>query len=233
MLLEAVETQRLYQLVARQLEDMIRDGKIERGARLPSERDLSIQLKVSRPTVREAMIALEVAGLIEINPGSGIYVRQDLSPADLQAAHWKTETQAAPGPFEVLSARLLIEPQVAGEAATHASDDDLAALHASVQGMRGVTDYITGLENDRYFHFLVARASQNMMLARTVEELWTHMFSPIFTAMSSYTGLSDTREMDVRDHSEIVAQIEARSAGGARKAMRRHLLNVKRILLKN
>src|SRR5690606_34370983 len=80
--LQAVKTDRLYVKVADQLTRLIVEGVFAVGGRLPSERDLADQLKVSRPTIREAMIALELSGIIEIRTGSGIYVRK--KPARLE-----------------------------------------------------------------------------------------------------------------------------------------------------
>src|SRR5437773_2519905 len=97
---------RLYRVVAEQIQQMIRNEKILPGTRLPSERDLSARLNVSRASVREALIALELTGVIDVRGGSGIYVseKSDMHP-DIK--------EPGSGPFEVLSARRLIEGEVA------------------------------------------------------------------------------------------------------------------------
>src|SRR3569623_1106472 len=74
--LEAVEARRLYRQVADQLRSLIDSGEYAVGSRLPTERELAEQLKISRPTVREALIALEVEGRVRIRVGSGIYVSE-------------------------------------------------------------------------------------------------------------------------------------------------------------
>ncbi len=232
MRLQAVETQRLYQLVAQQIEGMIRSGKIEAGARLPSERELAAQLGVSRPSVREAMIALDIAGLVEIRTGSGIYVRHDLPPEEAAVSSASQAPQESAGPFEILAARMTIEPQVAAEAARNATKADIAALWQIIDKMKIPADPKTGLERDREFHFRVASASQNMTLARIVDDLWSHHFTPMHSGISTLTGLFHTEAMDISDHSEIVRQIEARSVVAARKAMKAHLNHVRSILLK-
>jgi DNA-binding FadR family transcriptional regulator len=227
---QAVDTQRRYQQVAQQLERMIAAGETAPGERLPAERELATLFGVSRPTIREAMIALEIARLVEIRTGSGIYVRKDSPLASDGPGLDKIAVVSGPGPFEILAARLLIEPQVAAEAARKATPGDLAAIRSTVVEMRDAPDYRTSLELDQQFHVMVARASQNFILASIVEEMWRHMFSPMYEAMSSITGLSHTRSMDVDDHSKILRHIELRSAAQARKAMREHLTNVKRVL---
>ena len=103
MKVEAVKVRRLYLEVAGQIETLIRSGEIKPGERLPSERDLAASFEVSRPTIREAMIALEIAGLVEIRTGSGIYA------LPLKQSPEAITIDDVPGPFEVLEARLLIE----------------------------------------------------------------------------------------------------------------------------
>ena len=115
MALDPIVSRRLYQQVAERIKQQIQAGSISAGDRLPAEKDLALQLGVSRPMVREALIALEIAGLVEIRTGSGTYIRDRgklLFPM----------VDAGPGPFELLHARLLIEGEVAAEAAIRATD---------------------------------------------------------------------------------------------------------------
>src|SRR5450631_2937949 len=103
MPIQVVETRRLYRQIADQIAALIDGGEFKPGARLPPERDLARQLGVSRPSVREALIALEVEGYVEVRVGSGVYV---IGPG--RAA--RTETLPADsGPFELIKARWLIE----------------------------------------------------------------------------------------------------------------------------
>src|SRR5512142_3349492 len=122
MPLQAVDSRRLYRQIADQITALIEGGEYAAGARLPPERDLARQLGVSRPSVREALIALEVEGLVDVRIGSGIYV---LGGGDGSAA---AEVQAAMGPFELLRARWVIESECAALAARHAKRAQLAAI---------------------------------------------------------------------------------------------------------
>jgi GntR family transcriptional repressor for pyruvate dehydrogenase complex len=111
---------RLYQTVARALMAAIADGRYPVGRRLPAERELALEFDVSRPTVREAVIALEVRGLVEVRVGSGVYVRR---PPEAR------ETPGAGiGAFELTEARLLFEGEAAALAAVHVTDADLERL---------------------------------------------------------------------------------------------------------
>ena len=118
MPLEAVEARRLYRQVADQLRSLIDSGEYAVGSRLPTERELAEQLKISRPTVREALIALEVEGRLRIRVGSGIYV---IEPAAIATP---ATASVIEGPFELLRAREFLESAIAEQAARVATRDD-------------------------------------------------------------------------------------------------------------
>src|SRR4051812_37156013 len=136
MPLQAVESSRLYRQIAEQLRGLITDGEFTAGTRLPAERDLARQLGVSRPSVREALIALEVEGWVEVRTGSGIYVQgqsQRNGAARAAAANGAAEW----GPLEVMRARELVEGEVAALAARHAKKPQLAAMAGGGGGREG------------------------------------------------------------------------------------------------
>src|SRR6186713_1364801 len=112
---QSIEPRRLYRQIADQIRELIRAGEFVAGARLPPERDLAKQLGVSRPSVREALIALEVEGLVEVRIGSGIYVQPGNEDAGAEKSH-----EAEAGPFELLRARYVIESECAALAAKSA-----------------------------------------------------------------------------------------------------------------
>jgi GntR family transcriptional repressor for pyruvate dehydrogenase complex len=111
MPLQSIEPRRLYRQIAEQLRALIRAGEYPVGSRLPPERDLAAQLKVSRPSVREALIALEVEGLVEVRMGSGIWV---IAPEPAPSAAY---IDGVLSPFEIIRARQLIECELAALAA--------------------------------------------------------------------------------------------------------------------
>src|SRR5512137_2198693 len=108
MPIQSIEPRRLYRQIAEQIRGLIRSGEFVPGSRLPPERDLARQLGVSRPSVREALIALEVEGMVEVRIGSGIYVRG--APEHAAGA---ASLEPAAGPFELLRARYVIESECA------------------------------------------------------------------------------------------------------------------------
>ena len=161
MPLNLIEPRRLYQAVAEQIAEMIRADEYRPGDELPTERDLVRQLGVSRPVIREAMIALEIAGLVEVRSGSGVYVCGRPSPAG-SAVGSAVSSEVAP--FDLFAARLAVEGEVAAVAAENAGPDDLAEMAAAIEQMRDaeqladqqsqpISDFISRLPRRRRTRF--------------------------------------------------------------------------------
>ena len=155
MPVQMVENRRLYRQIADQIESLIGAGEFAPGDRLPPERDLAAKLGVSRATVREAMIALEIGGLVDIRIGSGIYV----------TATRKTEAvkdDPGPGPFELIDASRAIESGTAALAAVNATGEELDAIAENLVAMRAEhNSQANSWEADRLFHLNIARATHN------------------------------------------------------------------------
>jgi DNA-binding FadR family transcriptional regulator len=217
--LETIEHRRLYRQVADQLRALIEEGEFAPGARLPSERDLADKLGISRPTVREALIALEVEGRVRIRVGSGVYVAE--SP---EARVVTMQPMQAEGPFEVLHARELIEATVAGEAARRASGEDIAALDAILAAMaRAEHPGPEFMRLDREFHVTIASVLGNGFLARVVGELHDQRVNPYFSQLASYFETRESWMQAVAEHRAVLERIAAHDAEGASLAMRSHL----------
>lgn len=220
MRIQALKVRRLYLEVARQIERSIRNGEIAPGERLPAERNLALRFQVSRPTIREAMIALEIAGLVEIHTGSGIY-----------AALRKPSRKAGigddgPGPFEILDSRLLIETRTAELAAVHISAAQLAGLQQALAAMQTEAGNGKAAERaDRRFHCIIAQASGNSALASIVDWLWDlrnkSKISTLFHQRVRDAGVHPS----LAEHQRIFRALQRRDPLRAREAMRRHLLN--------
>lgn len=222
---QPIDSQRLYQRVADQIGDMIRAGEFPPGHRLPPERDLSKTLGVSRPVVREAMIALEIAGLVEVRTGSGTYVRDPREVTEAEAV------DVGLSPTDVISARLLIEGEIARIAAAKVTDHDLADLGALVERMNREHDEgLSGEEGDLAFHLRIAEATGNAALATVVERLWQDQHAPVFALMSERTRLPENREPTRRAHAEILDALVRRDPEGAAASMRAHLEQVLTVL---
>ncbi len=223
MPLQVIETQRLYQQVAHQLREMIRAGEYRPGDRLPPERDLAKQLRISRPTVREAMVALELEGLVEIRVGAGIFV---LAPSNRPGPG-----DPGPSPHEILGARRLVEAEIAAVAARHATADHLAAIEAALDDMaQDMAAGGHGLTGDRQFHVRIAAATGNTVLVGMVESLWDGRESLIFQLLGDKAQLSDAKAMTLTDHWRILGCLRRHDADAARAAMAEHIDHVRAVL---
>ena len=218
MRLQAVESRRLYLQIAAQIRSLIVSGEVPRGARLPAERDLAKQLEVSRPSLREALIALEIEGLLDVRVGSGIYVKQPgarVDGADLRDAH---------GPFEVIRARWLIEGECAALAARNATPAQVRAIreaHAHmVEETRGNPN---PLEADRAFHARIAEASGNSALLLVVQTLWDLRAGPLYRALERKLDASSLVAGTLSEHQAIFEAVAKGDARAARAPARRHM----------
>jgi len=165
--LQAVESRRLYRQIAEQIAQLIESGEFLPGTRLPAERELASSLGVSRASVREAIISLELSGLVDVRVGTGIFVTAPQRQAGAAAG------DAGPGPFELLQARKLIEGEIAAVAATRATPEEVAALRECVARMQAhVDDFAAREASDRDFHLQIAKATGNGSLELVVAGLW-------------------------------------------------------------
>jgi GntR family uxuAB operon transcriptional repressor len=212
---------RLYRVVADRIQALIRDENIEPGERLPSERDLATQLSVSRASLREALIALELGGVIEVRGGSGVYVSSVPAAAS-------PLPEAGPGPFEVLSARRLIEAEVAAIAARVATDSAIDAILFAVEEMeRHHANHSHNEQADRNFHLAIARATGNSALVGVMEYLWDQR-GRLWHKLKEHFQTEELRQETLSDHRRILQAIAGHDPGEARRAMRAHLERVAR-----
>ena len=218
MPIQAIEPRRLYRQIADQLRSLIQQGEYPVGSRLPPERELASLLGVSRPSVREALIALEVEGLVDVRVGSGVVVlaaRATAGPRELGNAF---------GPFEIIRARQLLEGELAALAARRMTKPQVAHLHGVLAAMEH--DICAGsmpIHSDREFHLCIAQAADNAPLLRAVTELYDERNNPLFETFGHHFENAKTWRKALAEHQAVVAAIATRSADDARRAMQRHL----------
>ena len=226
MPIEAISSKRLYRQIADQLADLMRKGEFKPGDRLPSERELSQQFNVSRASVREALIALEIDGLIDVRVGLGVFV--NAAPA---AANSMTAALAEPGPFDVLSARYLVEGETSALAARDGSARDHARIRETLQMMADeFSDSHAALNADALFHLRIAEASGNSALVHLVHQLWSQRYSAMFRKLDEHFDTPERHQAAIGEHRQLVEAIERRDADGARAAMVAHLDSVRATL---
>ncbi len=216
MPLQTIEPRRLYRQIAGQLRGLIERGEFAIGSRLPPERDLAQQLGVSRPSVREALIALEVEGHVEVRMGSGIYVRQ-ADPASVRVV-------TAEAPLETIRARQLIESELAANAAQHMKKAQIAGLREALALMEAdAAAGVTPTRGDRLFHVRIAEASDNSVLQRVVGDLFDERHNPLFEQLGSHFENERSWAAAIAEHRAVLEAIARQSPRSARAAMARHL----------
>ena len=211
---------KLYRRIADTVAEAIEAGQYKLGDRLPTERELAEQFGVSRPTLREAMIALEMLGMIEARHGLGIYVTGNVRPPAPSS-----EVDFEIGAFELIEARRLFEGEAAALAAASIDDGQLAELEALMVRMHEEEE-IAGEEADREFHMIIARATGNGAIIATIENLWDwRNRSPLArTILTRARGMG--LEPRINEHKRVFDALKARDPHAARQAMRDHLERV-------
>lgn len=204
---------RLFQSVANQIAELIDDGAFPPGTRLPGERELAERLGVSRVTIREAEIALQAVGRLEIKTGSGVYVSENQSPLTAGLP----ETSA----FELTEARLLVESEAAALAAHNITDDGIAKLSGLIELMRS-GDEDAANEADESFHLTIAEASNNAALLHTIKTFW-RIREDLPEVKATYEAVCvHDAESRTEEHKAVFDALVARDPACARAAMREH-----------
>jgi GntR family transcriptional regulator, transcriptional repressor for pyruvate dehydrogenase complex len=216
--LKSSDSRRLYQQVADQIRAVIEQGGFAPGSRLPPERELALQLGVSRPSLREALIALEIQGRVEIRMSSGVYVCA-APPASGSEALALGES-----PSELMQARSVLEGSIVSLAAARATKQGLDRLRSCLEAMR--LDLLRGhapVETDRRFHVTIAELTGNSILARLVGELFDGRQSPISSRLTRRAESERTWQAALHEHELILHAIESRDPQDATAAMSAHL----------
>ena len=225
-LLKAVKKTRIPDEIVSQIFQLVQDGALKPGDRLPSERELAQQFNVSRASVREAMRLLDMKRLVVIRPGAGTFITEDTSESILQAfsslLNGDGEEDTAGDVFEM---RLLLEPRIASLSAQRATDLDVSLMKEILDAQDAeIVAGGTGVEFDTEFHFAIARATKNSALVAA-----TQAISDILTRSRELAILSRDRSLiSLQSHRQILSAIEMRQHEEAEEAMREHITKIDR-----
>ncbi len=180
---------------------------------MPGERELAEKFDVSRVTIREAEIALQAVGRLEIKTGSGVYVSEGLPKAE--------ELLPEASAFEVTEARMMIESEAAALAAHHITDEQVDQIEELVNRM-AEGDKAQADEADELFHETIAKASNNAAIVHSVKQLW-RMRDTIPNVKAVYESVcSHDEELRSNEHRDVFLALKARDSAAARSAMREH-----------
>ncbi len=209
--------QRMYKSIVDKLLLSIDSGEFPAGGRLPPERELAERYSVSRPTIREAIIALEALERVEVKTGSGIYV--------LESATGRQGINASISPFELTEARAMIEGEAAALAALIITNEQLTELEIALNEMSSPNPLV--FENaDKKFHEIIAHATSNKMMDSVISNLWyIRDNSPV--VHQAYQSICETDgNVRVQEHVEIFDALKKRDDKAARSAMHQHFSRI-------
>jgi DNA-binding FadR family transcriptional regulator len=219
--LAIVRPKRLYEQIAEQIEELIRAGAFQEGGRLPSERELAEQLGVSRPSIREALIALEAAKLVETRIGDGTYVRQTGGAAPVFPLG--SSDDMGPGTLEQFEARRAVECSVAGLAAKRATAGEIEMLRGCVARMRAKIEAGESPAKEHIeFHTRLAESAHNSILAGAVRELWRQRQGPMWDLLCRRVENAESWQRGLEFRERLIAALADRDVARACKEMQRH-----------
>jgi GntR family transcriptional repressor for pyruvate dehydrogenase complex len=224
-LFKAVLGRRAFEEAVEQVADSIRVGDLHVGDRLPSERELSAQMGISRPTLREAIKVLVDTGLLEVKPGpgGGMYVKSELVPRGLVEERAELRVGEV---FGILEARRLLEPRVAQLAGLYATEDDYDAMQRSIDLQRQhKNDRDRFIQLDTRFHIAIARATRNS----TVISLMRHLLRRVEVARDSAIRVPHEPDRAIELHERTLAAIKTGDPELIDEAMDEHLSFLEKI----
>ena len=225
---EAVKRTKVYEKVAQQIKEMMRDGLLKPGDRLPPERELAETFRVSRSSLRDAIRVLEVMGLVAPRQGEGTIVcdvsaESLMSPLSSMLLH-KRELVS-----ELLDLRRMIEPPLAGRAATRATPEELSRLEDILKRQKAKVDRgELAVEEDAEFHYAIAEAAKNTVVLRVVDVFMDLLRESRARSLQVQGRL----QKSFAGHRLIFRAIKKRNSIAAESAMRQHIKEIERIVLK-
>lgn len=207
------------ELVVERIKELLENGTLKAGSRLPTERELATMLGISRPTLRTALKALSVMGVISARPGAGTFIANSLPEILNQPLHFMT-LMSDTGINDIFQARLIIEPGLAEVAANNISDVHLNAMNREIKAMReSLADRETFLKHDLRFHQTIGRATGNKLVSGIMDNVLQLLFQLRGRKHSEH----DELEAALAWHERIFRALSRRDGKRAKEAMAGHL----------
>lgn len=220
-----IEPEKAASAIVHQVEQLILRGVLRPGERLPSERELATRFEVSRPTVRDALAALEASDLVVTRPGAGAFVAQVLGSAFAPAlvTLFSTHDEAL---FDYLSFRRDLEGMAAARAAEHANETDLAVISSIFKRMEVAHEKRNPTEEaaiDAEFHLAIVEAAHNVVMLHMMRSMFEMLQAGVFYNRQILFGKRSTRDALLDQHRTIFDAIIAQQPDTARAAVEAHL----------
>lgn len=212
-------------LVAEWVLEQIRSQVYPEGTKLPSEREIAQTLGMSRPPVREALSALQIARIVEIRPGDGTYVKS-ATPANEMVSNTMSVLEESESPFEVMQARRVLEEGIIKVAATQATDEDVVRLEQVLERMEDAvehSDLSRYFQSNREFHLAVAAATHNSVLQKLLKSLLLSEEKKLWQeSIQRYLSDPDHIKKYTARHERILQAIKKKDVDKAAQEMKEH-----------
>ena len=228
-----VQTKKVYMKIVEQVRDLIKEGRLKPGDKLPPEQVLADKFGTSRPSVREALSALEILGITESRGGKGNFIKNNFNFPSYEQKLRELEEEESP--FELLEARKAVETEIAELAAKKATPEDIDAISESLNEMKGAVSNIPRMmELDGEFHLNIARAAHNNLLFSMMTYLSNLLKEKLWVNMKEKNwNLPGYPQKYLKEHTEIFNAIKNKDSKNARKQVYHHLAGVEKDLLRN
>lgn len=217
-----IKNAKVYEQVIEQIKTMIISGNLQKGDKLPSERELVDQLKVSRTSIREALRALEIVGLIKCKQGEGNFIRDNFDnslfePLSLVFMLEKSNKE------DIIEVRGIIEVEATALAAKRITKEQLKKLEHIIDEIKNIEDEKLLAKLDKNFHYEIAQASNNFILLNIINSCSSLIDSLIQNARYKIIKNNVNKEELVNQHEKIYLALKEKDAELASKLMREHL----------
>ena len=225
VMFQPIKNTKVYEQVAEQIQDMIVNGKLQKGDKLPSERQLAEELQVSRASIREALRALQIMGLIEVRQGEGSFINNSFEKTLFQPLSIMFMLQKSK-PEEIIELRKVIEVETAYLAAKRATDEEIEKLRSLIEQLKilkDLDDEEASVAVDKEFHYYIAKASKNQLLANVLNVISELMDKFIKDARGMILVDEKNKEVLIHQHYAIFKGIENHDPESASEAMHTHL----------
>lgn len=226
-----VQTKKVYMKIVEQIRDLIKEGRLKPGDKLPPEQVLAEEFGTSRPSVREALSALEILGITESRGGKGNFIKDNFNFPLYEQKFRELEEEESP--FELLEARKVLETEIVGLAANKATEEEIAVIQGSLNKMKdAMTNIPEIMEFDREFHINIARAAHNNLLFSMMNYLTDLLKEKLWINLKEKSwSIPGRLNKYLKEHTEIFNAIKNKDSKDARKRMYDHLAGVERDLL--
>ncbi len=217
-----LKNKKVYETVIDQIKDMIISGELKKGDRLPPERDLVDTLHVSRTSIREALRALQIIGLVECRQGGGNFIRESFEDNLIEPLSLMFVLQNSRN-LELIELRKSIEVQMAALAADKITDIELGELEGIIKKMKEDPTEAQSVRLDADFHYLIARSSGNRLMESILRAVSSLMDTFIKETREELLMNPENDEKLVQTHEDIAVALRSHDSSKAAEAMERHL----------